>query len=96
MASSLGPIPTQDMCYKKIHLRKIHLRKMVGAGDGAQQGPPGMATHSARCCLLQLWPIPALLQLLRPGRGRQLLRHRNGGEGHGSSQAAVSHYLNFT
>ena len=68
----------------------------MGAEDGAQQGPPGMATHSARCCLLQLWPIPALLQLLRPGRGRQLLRHRNGGEGHGSSQAAVSQYLNFT
>ena len=47
MASSVGPIPTQDMCYKKIHLRKIHPRKIVGAGDGAQQGPPGLATHSA-------------------------------------------------
>ena len=81
---------------KWIIWKKIHPRKIVGSGDGAQQGPPGLATHSAGCCLLQLWPIPALLQLLRPGRGRQLLRHRNGGDGHGRSQAAFSHFLNFT
>ena len=62
----------------------------------AQQGPPGLATHSAGCCLLQLWPIPALLQLLRPGRGRQLLRHRSGGDRHGSCEATASYHLNCT
>ena len=61
-----------------------------------QQGPPGVATHSAGCCLLDLWPIPALLQFLRPGRGRQILRHRKGGESVGSCQAAASQYLNLT
>ena len=37
----------------------------MDAGDGAEQGPPGVATHSAGCSLLLLWPIPALLQFLR-------------------------------
>lgn len=68
----------------------------MDAGDGAQQGALGVATHSAGCSILGLWAIPALLQFLKPARGRQLLRHRLGGDRHGSCQAAASHHLNFT
>ena len=38
----------------------------MDAGDGAQQGALGVATHSAGCSILGLWAIPALLKFLRP------------------------------
>lgn len=61
-----------------------------GGADGAQQEAPGEATHSSGCSLPGLWPIPAHLFFLRPGRGRKLLRHRLGGDLNVNCQAADS------
>lgn len=80
-------------------MRKIHPRHPVVVvwllgHVVAQQWAAEVATHSAGCSLLGLWPIPALLQFLRPGRERQLLRQRLGWVMHVSCEAAASHHLN--
>ena len=60
--------------------------------DGAQEGLPEVATHSAGGPLPGLWKFHLLLPFLEPGRGRQLLRYRLGGDINVSCLASASHY----
>ena len=62
--------------------------------NGAQQGAPEVATHSAVGPLPGLWKFQLLLQFWRPRRGRVLLRQKLGQELNVSCQAAASHQLN--
>ena len=62
--------------------------------DGAQQGLPEVATHSAGGPLPGLWKFQLLLHFLHPRRGRQLLRQRLVGNLNVSYQFAASHQLN--
>ena len=62
--------------------------------DGAQQGAPEVENHSAGGPLPGLWKFQLLLQFLGPGRGRQLLRQRLGGDLNVSCQGAASHQVN--
>lgn len=70
--------------------KNIHPKNAVSVG---QQGIPEKATHSLRGCLPGMCPIPALLHLLRPGRGRQLFRNWFGRDMHASCQMADSYHL---
>ena len=49
----------------------IHPKNVGIIQDGGQQGNPEKATYSSGGSLPAVCPIPALLQFLRPGRGRQ-------------------------
>ena len=54
--------------------KKIHPRNFVAVEDRAQEGAPEVENHSAGGPLPGLLKFQLLLQLLVPGRGRQLLR----------------------
>jgi len=53
----------------------IHPKNVGIIQDGGPQGNPEKATYSSGGSLPAVCRIPALLQFLRPGRGRQLFRN---------------------